>query len=97
MTVVEHFIQRRRQFDAVFISEAAVRFQFVQEVLRAGLRIPEDFMVLGYMGTSLDEMSHPSITAFDVQADRIVELAVATLLAEITPVPVRYLYPGNLW
>jgi DNA-binding LacI/PurR family transcriptional regulator len=96
LTVVEHFIQRRRQFDAVFISEAAVRFQFVQEVLRAGLRIPEDFMVLGYMGTSLDEMSHPSITAFDVQADRIVELAVATLLAKDNPSPGQVLVPGKL-
>jgi DNA-binding LacI/PurR family transcriptional regulator len=94
--IVERFVQRRGDFDAVFISEAAVRFQFVQEILRAGLTIPDDFMVLGYMGTSLDEMSYPSITAFDVQAERIVELAVAALLDRDKSGPGQVLVPGRL-
>ena len=36
---------------------------------------------MGYMGVSLDELSQPSITAFDVQPRVIVETAVDMLLA----------------
>lgn len=94
--VVDYFIKRHRQFDALIISEAAVRLQFVQEVLRSGLRIPDDFLVLGYMGTHLDEYTYPSITAFDVQAGVIVEKAVAMLVDQDYKGPRQILVPGRL-
>jgi len=95
-SVTQFFVQRAKEFDAIVISEAAVRFQFVQEVLRAGLRIPDDFMVLGYMDTPLDAMAYPSITAFDVQSARIVEHAVTALLEKGQSQPKQVLIPGQL-
>lgn len=96
LQIVEYFVNRHREFDAILISEAAVRFQFVQEALRAGLRIPDDLMVLGYMETHLDEHAYPSITAFDVQADLMVKTAVEALLDSQESGPRQVLIPGKL-
>lgn len=77
---IDHLIRRYQEYDGILISEVTTRFQFVQEALQAGIKIPDEVAVIGYMGGHLDEMSRPSITAFDVQSQTIVEEAVQMLL-----------------
>ncbi|NPV53622.1 MAG: LacI family DNA-binding transcriptional regulator [Firmicutes bacterium] len=77
---IRYLISRHQEFDGILISEGTTRFQFVQEALQAGINIPDEVAVIGYMGGDLDEMSQPGITAFDVQSDLIVEKAVTMLL-----------------
>ena len=77
---VNHLLTHRQEYDVIFISEPMHRFRFVQEALRNGIDIPGQVAVMGYMGGSLDEVSQPSITAFDVQPEVLVEEAVHMLL-----------------
>lgn len=95
--LINYFLNRHEEFDAILITEAVVRFQFVREALRAGLRIPDDLAVIGYMGTYLDDLSHPSISAFDVQAQKLVESAVKILVdSNREGDPQQVLVPGRL-
>ncbi len=78
---ISHLLDLYQQYDVVFISEGLPRFRFVQMARARGIDIPGEIGVMGYMGVSLDELSQPSITAFDVQPRVIVETAVDMLLA----------------
>ncbi len=77
---INHLLANYKHYDLVFISDGLQRFRFVQMARARGIDIPGDVGVIGYMGGSLDELSQPSITAFDVQPQVLVETAVDMLL-----------------
>lgn len=77
---VNHLVEHHPKYDVIFITEGMHRFCFVQKARASGIDIPGDVAVMGYMGVALDEMSQPSLTAFDVQPGVLVAEAVQMLL-----------------
>lgn len=77
---IDHLLKHYQKYDVIFVTESMHRFYFVQKARAHGIDIPQDVAVMGYMGGTLDEMSQPSITAFDVQPDALVTKAVRMLL-----------------
>lgn len=93
--VIDYFIRRRNDFDVIFITETAVRFQFVQSILRRGLRIPEDIAVVGYMDSHVDELMQPSISATQIPVAPMVTTAINMLINYEKREPQQVLVPGS--
>ena len=58
-------------------------FTATRSLKAKGLSIPDDISIVGYDNYLISEISEPSITTIDVDARRMAEVAVITLLARI--------------
>ncbi|MBQ4164798.1 MAG: LacI family DNA-binding transcriptional regulator, partial [Oscillospiraceae bacterium] len=58
-------------------------FTAIRSLKAKGLSIPDDISIVGYDNYLISEISEPSITTIDVDARRMAEIAVITLLARI--------------
>lgn len=82
---------RRPEITAAFTYNDVLAVGAVRGLKAAGLRVPEDFAVVGFDGLPLGELVEPPITSVYVDIRRMGELAVAAaaeLLAGRTPEPV---------
>ncbi len=48
----------------------------INEIQRAGLRVPEDIMVLGSRNTSVCDMTHPTQASIDFNYEKLVEISL---------------------
>ncbi len=95
-SVIDYFIRRRDDFDAIFITETAARLQFALSILKHNLSIPHDIAVVGYMDSSVDELMQPPITATRIPVGPMARAAIEMLLDLKREEPKQILIPGNL-
>jgi LacI family transcriptional regulator len=69
---------------AVFAGNDATAIGCIQEIQRAGLRIPEDISVVGFDDVELSALMHPPLTTVRVFKEELGRLAIETLVHIIT-------------
>jgi DNA-binding LacI/PurR family transcriptional regulator len=68
---------------AVCAQSDETAFVVLHGIRRAGLRCPEDLAVMGVVAGTLGAVSGPPLTSVAFDAETIVDVAVAAMLAEL--------------
>lgn len=80
LDLLEYQWREGLDFDSVLASDDELAVGAVKYAGRSGLRIPEDFQVIGYNNSVLAECSTPELTSFDNRIEYMCKTAVAQLL-----------------
>lgn len=79
----ERMIASGRHFDAAFCFTDTVAFGFMQTLYRHGIRLPDDFRVIGFDGISSSAESSPSLTTIRPDYQEAARALVSNLMARI--------------
>lgn len=82
--VMARLLDDRRDIDAVFCFNDALALGALRELLRRGVRVPDDVAVVGFDNTEDARFSTPSLTTIDPGRDMIARAAVQLLHKQIT-------------
>ncbi|MFQ3578102.1 MAG: LacI family DNA-binding transcriptional regulator [Verrucomicrobiia bacterium] len=71
--------QRSGKREAIIALNDRVAFGLINEFRRAGLRVPEDYCVVGYDDSELAQYSLPQLSSINTGVDRLIGAALAML------------------
>ncbi|MDR1280025.1 MAG: LacI family transcriptional regulator [Opitutaceae bacterium] len=94
--------RRKRAFTAIVAPSDHAALGAIQEIIRAGLRVPDDISIVGCANVDIAAMSNPPLTTVDqkpgeigVRAMRMLIERIGTRTAGTDPAPVPESFPGS--
>ncbi len=73
---VTDWLKAGNRSDVIICANDNMGVAAINEIQRAGLRIPEDIMVIGSRNTSVCEMTHPTLSSIDFNYEKLVEISL---------------------
>lgn len=73
---VNYFLSQSQKIDAIICANDAMALGVIEELSRAGLRVPEDIMVTGFDNDTYSRYSMPMLTTVDQNQEEIGSIAV---------------------
>ncbi|MCF7940430.1 MAG: substrate-binding domain-containing protein [Spirochaetia bacterium] len=73
---VEAWLKEGNRPDVIISANDHMGVVALNELQRAGIRSPEEIMVLGSRNTSVCELSHPTLSSIDFNYEKLVEIAL---------------------
>lgn len=79
--------QHAGEFDAVFATDDLIAARAMEWAHSQGLRVPDDFRIVGFDGTEVMRLAWPALTTIRQPIDQICRVAVALLVERIDAGP----------
>lgn len=83
-------------FDGVLAANDMYALEIMRKAQQAHLSVPGDLQIIGYDNSIFSQMSQPTITTIDQQADLIGKSAAETLLKKINKESIKTDDKGNI-
>jgi DNA-binding LacI/PurR family transcriptional regulator len=77
------------EFDAIFAGNDRMAIGAMRELLKAGIRVPQDVAIVGYDNMEMAEVTTPALTTIHQPMRRMGTVAAQMLLAELSGQPVE--------
>lgn len=84
----ERLYNRTQDFTAVFACSDTIAYGVMNFAEKHGLKIPDDFSLIGFDNDSGSEFSHPHLTTFQHDEIKIADMAAEMLFQQIAGIPV---------
>ena len=86
------------KFSAVLAADDTLALSAVKYALSKGLKIPEDFSVIGYNNSMLATCSEPELTSIDNKLETLCQKLTATLMGVLSgeEMPKKTVFGGEL-
>ncbi len=81
--IAQNFLKNCSDYTAIFCNNDMVAVGVMQELMRAGIKIPEDISVVGFDNIPLAEYVYPQLTTVSYPSDESGRLAMTMLLNNI--------------
>jgi LacI family transcriptional regulator len=78
--VMQEFLQKKKEFTAVFAYNDFSAIGAIRSLREAGLKIPEDVSVVGFDDVNSAAFQNPSLTTIRQPLQKMAEIAAQTLL-----------------
>ena len=83
VAAMEHLLKCRDKPTALLCSNDMTAIGVLQKLYRVGLRVPDDFSVIGFDNTQIGQITAPSLTTIEMSRHALAKAALAALRGQV--------------